>query len=567
MSHYEANYNRWIKEPSLQRELKEEILSVTDEKEIEDRFYRYLEFGTAGLRGLIGAGTNRMNIYTIRRASYGFASYLLTQHKDAKERGIAIAYDSRHFSMEFAKETASLFASLGIKAYLFPQLRPTPMLSYAVRHLRAVGGIVITASHNPPTYNGYKVYNEEGCQISLEVADRILEQINKVDDELQLSGILFDVGLEHGLIELITDSLDQSYYQQVLSLSLNRDLIKNRNNDIKILYTPFHGAGNDPVRQVLYKLGFNNVHIVPEQTVPDPNFSTVTSPNPEDPQAFRLALAKAKRIDADVILGTDPDADRLGVVVKNSTNEYQLLNGNQLGSLLLYYILGQKNKHNLLPANGITFKTIVTSDIGRKISEHFNVKMEDTLTGFKFIGEKINYYNAASSYTFLFGYEESFGYLIGDFVRDKDAVQAAMLVAEMVVYYKIHGLTILEVLDEMYKQFGYYLEDQLSFSFTGKEGMDLMTKLMNDLRKAPLTNIAGIDVVKVKDYLRGTDSLPQADVLKFFLEDESWVAFRPSGTEPKLKCYISVVDKSKKAVEDKLDSIRNWIQTHSLLSN
>lgn len=567
MDHYKEHYYRWLENQTLPQDMKNELRDITDEKEIEDRFYRYLEFGTAGLRGLIGAGTNRMNIYTIRRASYGFAKYLLEKYSEVRDLSIAIAYDSRHLSKEFAIETASMFAHFGIKAYLFPELRPTPMLSYAVRHLKAAGGIVITASHNPSTYNGYKVYDQEGCQISIDVAEQILAHINTVDDELKLDGIPFTEGCEQKLIELIADEIDQAYYEHVLSLSLNRDIVQNKSNDVRILFTPLHGAGNHPVRHVLHELGFKHVHIVPEQAEPDPNFSSVSSPNPEDPLAFTRALEIAKQIDADVILGTDPDADRLGVVIRKSVHDYQALNGNQLGSLLLYYILEQKQMKALLPANGIVFKTIVTSDIGRKICSHFNVTIQDTLTGFKFIGEKITQYEASLAYHFLFGYEESYGYLVGDFVRDKDAVQTAMLTAEMIAYYKDRGLSLLDVLEQLYMMFGYYVEDQLSFTFTGKEGMDKMAQIMDNLRQAPLTQIAGIQVKEIKDYAYGIDTLPVADVVKYFLTDESWIVFRPSGTEPKLKCYISAVGQNEIEAATKLENIKDDILSSHLLSH
>lgn len=567
MDHYKKHYYRWLENQTLPQDMKNELRDITDEKEIEDRFYRYLEFGTAGLRGLIGAGTNRMNIYTIRRASYGFAKYLLEKYNGICDLSIAIAYDSRHLSKEFAIETASMFAHFGIKAYLFPELRPTPMLSYAVRHLKAAGGIVITASHNPSTYNGYKVYDQEGCQISIDVAEQILAHINTVADELKLAGIPFTEGCEQNLIELIADEIDQAYYEHVLSLSLNRDIVQKKSNDIRILFTPLHGAGNHPVRHVLHELGFNHVHIVPEQAEPDPNFSSVSSPNPEDPLAFTRALEIAKQIDADVILGTDPDADRLGVVIRKSAHDYQALNGNQLGSLLLFYILEQKQIKELLPANGIVFKTIVTSEIGRKICSHYDITIQETLTGFKFIGEKITQYEASLAYRFLFGYEESYGYLVGDFVRDKDAVQTAMLTAEMIAYYKDRGLSLLDVLEQLYMMFGYYVEDQLSFTFMGREGMDKMSQIMVKLRQAPLTQIAGIQVKEIKDYAYGIDTLPAADVVKYFLADESWIVFRPSGTEPKLKCYISAVGQNEIEAAHKLENIKDDILSSQLLSH
>lgn len=560
MKQYIANYQRWLNNDSLTEEIKTELHSLTDEKEIEDRFYKFLQFGTAGLRGIMGAGTNRMNIYTVRKASEGYANYLLQNYEDAQGRGIAIAYDSRQRSEQFAREVAALFASKGMKTYLYSQLTPTPMLSFAVRHLHAVGGIVITASHNPPEYNGYKVYNEDGCQISTDVANAILQHIQSVPDEFLISTLDFSAAIETGLIEFVAEETVQAYYDQVISLSLQPELVQANADAVTIVYTPLHGTGYVPVTTILKQIGFSNIHIVAEQALPDPLFSTVGSPNPEESQAFTYGIQLANDVNADVILGTDPDADRIGIVIKDASGNYTPLNGNQIGSLLLHYILEQQYKQQQLPDNSIAFKTIVTSDLGKKICNAYNVHLEDTLTGFKYIGDKIREYEISEKYSFLFGYEESYGCLIGSFVRDKDAVQAAMLAAEMVLYYKLQGLTLFDVLEQLYQQFGYYVEDQLSFTFAGITGNEAMNTLLSSLRSTPLTEMNGIAVKDRIDYLLGAQGLPAANVIKFILEDESWIAIRPSGTEPKLKCYFSVAGKNHADAQQKLAALKNFVK-------
>lgn len=553
-------YNRWLNDQSLDENLKQELIQLSDQKEIEDRFYRDLEFGTAGLRGIIGAGTNRMNIYTIRKATYGFAQYLLKNYADAKQRGVAIAFDSRHFSKEFAKEAAVQFALCGLKVYMYQEIRPTPMLSYAVRHLKAVGGVMITASHNPPEYNGYKVYNEEGCQITERAASLILEEIQKVNDELSLPSANFETFLQEKRIEYISDSIEKSYYEQVIRLVKNKALISTYGDQLTIVYTPLHGTGTKPIQQLFDQLGFCNVHIVPEQIVPDPNFSTVTLPNPEDPRAFTLALKLAQQVQADVILATDPDADRLGVMIKDKKDVYKLLNGNQLGALLLHYLLEQLKSKKCLGSDSIVIKSIVTSDLGTKICGDYNVQMEETLTGFKYIGERIEQYERTGKKRFVFGYEESYGYLHGSFVRDKDAVQIALLVAEMVLYYKQQGLTLLELLQQIYEQYGYYEERLLSFTFSGKEGMERMRTFMEQLRRSSQKELAGIPIIENKDYMFGIDGLPAADVIKCFFHN-GWIVFRPSGTEPKLKCYISVRANSPLEAKQVISQIEQYVHT------
>lgn len=562
---HQIAYHRWSQFQQLEPDLKTELLSLTDEKEIEDRFYRFLEFGTGGLRGVIGAGTNRINRYTVRRATEGLAKYLLENVENAKEKGVVIAYDSRQMSPEFAEAAAGVLARNEIKVYLFQELRPTPMLSFAVRHLRAASGIVLTASHNPPEYNGYKVYGEDGGQIPPMVADGILEAINRVENELTVEFISQGEGIEKGLVHLLDEEIDAAYTERLLSLSLQSEAVKKVSDDFRIVFTPLHGTGNKPVRRVLAEMGFKQVHVVTEQEQPDPFFSTVSSPNPEERQAFNLALSLAKKVDADIVLGTDPDADRVGIITKDLNDEYVILNGNQTGALLLHYLLEQKSERGGVPANAVVLKTIVTSEIGRAIASAYNIATIDTLTGFKFIGEKIEEYNTSKEYQFLFGYEESYGYLIGDFVRDKDAVQAAMIACEMAAYYKSLGKTLYQVLEEIYKQHGYFIEDLASFTLKGKEGQEKIVGIMDKARKNPFSTIGSIGVSTLKDYSLGIEGLPKSNVLKYFLEDGSWVAIRPSGTEPKIKFYFSAVDKQKDAATIKLEMLKRFVT--SLVEN
>lgn len=557
---YVDRYYRWLQYDQLDDHLKQELQKLTDHKEIEDRFYRDLEFGTAGLRGIIGAGTNRMNVYTIRKATYGFAQYLLKTYSDAKQRGVAVAYDSRYFSKEFAQEAAIQFALCGLKVYMYRQLRPTPMLSYAVRHLGAVGGVMITASHNPPEYNGYKVYNHEGCQITEKAASLILEEIQKVKDELSLPTHPFNDLIREKQIEYISESLEQSYYEHVLNLLKNKDLIHTNGSNLTLVFTPLHGTANEPVQQLFSEIGISNVHYVSEQQLPDPSFSTVKLPNPEDPSVFKLALQIAKKVHADCILATDPDADRLGVMIRDDHDDYQLLTGNQIGALLLQYILEQLKNSNALQPNNVVIKSIVTSDIGTQICQSYNVQMEETLTGFKYIGERIEQYTQTGEKQFIFGYEESYGYLHGPFVRDKDAIQIALLVAEMVLYYKQQGLTLIDLLQRIYDQYGYYEEKLLSFTFPGKVGMERMRSLMEHLRQSTFDDFAGVPVLEKKDYVYGIDGLPPADVIKYWLEN-GWIVFRPSGTEPKLKCYISVWASSQQEAKSLSRLIEEHIHT------
>jgi len=558
MLDYRSVYQKWLDHEALDAALRAELLAIGDEQEIRERFSRHIEFGTAGLRGVLGAGINRMNIYTVGRATAGLARYLGRLGRGAKAQGVVIAYDSRRMSREFAETAAGVLARHGVKCYLFAELRPTPELSFAVRYLGAAAGIVITASHNPPEYNGYKVYGPDGGQIPPETADQILAEIGQVTDELHLERLPLDEGIRQGLIQVLGEEIDRAYTDRLMTLVLQPELVRQQGGQLRIVYTPLHGTGGKPVRQVLEAMGFTQLFVVPEQEQPDPNFTTAPSPNPEERAAFALALRLAQEVEADVVLGTDPDADRVGMMVRDRAGEYQMLNGNQIGALLLHYILSQKQQSGQLPANGVMIKTIVTSELGRAVAASFGVRTLDVLTGFKFIGEKIKQFEQSGEYDFLFGYEESNGYLAGDFVRDKDAIQAVMLACELAAWCKANGQTPLDLLEQIYAQHGWYREELLSFTFKGLAGMERMNQLMSTLRGAPLARLADLEVAEVKDYAHGLDGLPKSNVLKYWLSDGGWVAVRPSGTEPKLKIYLSVKGADQAEANAKLASLRTF---------
>ena len=564
---WKTTYTKWKDHLSMDPELQEALTTLADdEKTLEDAFYKNLEFGTGGMRGEIGVGPNRMNIYTIRKATQGFATYISELGEEAKKRGVAIAYDSRHKSPEFAMEAAKTLATNGIKAFVFDSLRPTPELSFAVRHLNAIGGIVITASHNPPEYNGFKVYNEDGCQLTPKYADVLIEMVNAIENELDIRVEAEAALKEKGLIEMIGKEVDDAYNEMVLTISEQPELAKEV--DVRVVFTPLHGTANLAVRRALKDLGYEHVEVVKEQELPDPEFSTVSSPNPEEHAAFELAIAKGKKIEADILIGTDPDADRIGLVVKNHEGEYNVLTGNQTGALVLDYILSQKKEKGTLPENGIMFKTIVTSEFGRSIASSYGVETEDVITGFKFIGEKIKQYEESGERTFLFGYEESYGSLIKDFARDKDAVQAAVMAVEMCAYYKKQGKTLYEVLEDLYEKHGYYLEGMRSLTLKGKEGAEYIQTILAHFRQEPLQSLADVRVTAVEDYKESVRQeletnkkeaihLPKSNVLKYFFEDGSWVCLRPSGTEPKIKFYFAVIAENKKDSEQKLQAFMN----------
>lgn len=559
---YSNAFNRWLERATQDADLIKELNSIKEmPNEISDRFYTELEFGTAGLRGVIGAGTNRMNVYTVGRASKALAKYINTVSDNGK---VAIAYDSRINSLLFAETAARVMANSGIKVYLYEELMPTPMLSYAVRELSCDAGIVITASHNPAKYNGYKAYGPDGCQLSPDAANTVLKFMSEIDyfDDIEFGD--FELFLNNGSIEYIKPSLIEAYLEEVKKQSFADETYNL--SDFSVIYTPLHGTGNKPVRAILEKIGIKNVTIVKSQEKPDGNFPTCPYPNPEIRQPFEEALSLSKDVSADLILATDPDADRVGIAVL-SNGGATLVSGNDVGVLLLNYILERRTELGLMPKNPIAVKTIVTTEICEKIAKKYNCELKNVLTGFKFIGEQIALLEEKGEENrYIFGYEESYGYLPGSYVRDKDAVVAAMMICEMAAYYKAKGMTLLDKLDSIFKEFGYYLNAQKSFAFEGQSGMIAMKKLMDDLRNNPPLEFANLKINKILDYgtsvsynlVDGTKekiTLPKSNVILYFLEDESKVVFRPSGTEPKVKLYLGCVDNQRKIAEQKIDSI------------
>jgi phosphoglucomutase len=552
-------YEAWLNDPGIDAETKRELEAIRgQESEIEDRFYRDLEFGTGGLRGVIGAGTNRMNRYTVGIASQGLAQHLLASAGEAgggKAPSCVIAHDSRRFSPEFALEAALVLAANGVRAYVFEGLRPTPELSFAVRELGASAGIVITASHNPPEYNGYKVYGPDGGQLVVRDAERVLAEIRKLPGLAAVKRISREEAERSGLLQWIGEAMDRRYIEEVTAVSMSGGgSMKQALRDIRILYTPLHGSGNRLVRMALDAIGAEQVRVVPEQELPDGNFPTVKSPNPEERSAFQLAIAQGEAWGADIIIGTDPDADRMGAVVRHN-GDYHILTGNQSGALMIHYVCTRLQEFGRLPANGVVIKTIVTSEMGAEIAKSFGLQVMNTLTGFKYIGEKMTSFARSGSHTFVFGYEESYGYLAGMYARDKDAVLASMLICEAAAYYKQQGKTLIDVLEELYGRFGYFKEHLESRTLKGKEGMERIRAIMEDWRSAQPERIGGGRVARVLDYSTGIDDLPLENVLKFILEDGSWFCIRPSGTEPKIKCYFAVCGTSHADADDKLSRL------------
>ena len=552
------NYEQWLRDFADDPETIRELESIrNDEKEIEDRFYTELSFGTAGMRGVLGVGMNRMNKYNVRRATKGLAGYLLEKPEEAK-RGVVIAYDSRRFSAEFAKDTALVLCAEGVPVFLFDALRPVPVLSYAVRHLKAKAGVVITASHNPPQYDGYKVYGEDGAQVGPEAAEGITRIIRatKYTDCVLMNE---QEALDKGLLKIIGNKeVDDDYIAQVKTLSINPELLRTEGSKLNIVYTPLHGSGNVPVRRLLKEIGLTNVAVVKEQEMPDPNFSTIKVPNPEDPGAYELAFKLAAEVGANVIFATDPDCDRLGVAVKDGQGEWHLLSGNQIGCVLLHYILSSKKKDGTLPEDGAAVKSIVSTSLANRICEGFGVAIFETLTGFKFIGEKIQQFMDKGDHTFLFGFEESYGFLSSTFVRDKDGVNASLLVSEVACACMAEGITFYDRMQQIFREYGYYVENVVSTTLPGKDGLTRMKEIMSGLRAQPPKEIAGLKVTAVRDYLKGTRTengreeptgLPKSDVLYFELERGCWVCVRPSGTEPKIKLYVNSNDKEKAEAE------------------
>ncbi|MFC5531046.1 phospho-sugar mutase [Cohnella yongneupensis] len=532
-------YAAWLNDANVDEATKNELRAIAAQPgEIEDRFYRELEFGTGGLRGVMGAGTNRMNRYVIGKATQGFANFLLGE---TDKPSVVIAHDSRNNSDTFSLEAACVLAANGIRTYLFRSLRPTPQLSFAVRDLKATGGIVVTASHNPPEYNGYKVYGADGGQLVPYQAEQVIGQIRDIASFDQVKRISRSEAEEQGLLVWLGDADDQRYVDTVVAQSVRPDVLKSGAGEaLSVVFTPLHGAGNMPIRHVLAQAGFTNVNIVAEQEQPDGMFSTVKSPNPEEQEAFTLAMKLADEIGADIIVGTDPDCDRMGAVVKNDKGEYVVLTGNQSGALMVHYLLSNLQSQGKLPVNGAVIKTIVTSEMGADIAASYGCAVINTLTGFKYIGEKMSQFEADGSHAFLFGYEESYGYLTGTYARDKDAVVASLLICEAAAYYKSQGKTLYGVLLELYEKYGTYLEKLESRTLKGKDGVAQIGAIMDDWRSNPPQQIAGVAVERVLDYGLGLDGLPVENVLKYMLADGSWFCLRPSGTEPKIKVYFAV---------------------------
>nr|WP_269206419.1 phospho-sugar mutase [Clostridium botulinum] len=559
-------YNEWLESRFIDEETKKELKNIEDEKELEDRFYKNLNFGTGGLRGVIGAGSNRMNIYTVTKATQGLAEYLLNKYKD-EAISVSIAYDSRIKSQEFATSAALTLCGNGIKVNLFESLRPTPMLSYTVKHLKSKAGIVITASHNPKQYNGYKVYGDDGGQVTDRKAKEIITYVEKIQDFSKVKSMSLNDAKDKGLLNIIGEEIDNDYIGSVKKLTIREELVSKKANKLKIIYTPIHGSGNVPVRRVLRELGYEKVFVVKEQELPDGTFPTAEYPNPEVPAVFDIALNMAKDIKPDIIFGTDPDCDRIGAIVKDNNGKYEVLTGNMMGVLLTEYILSALKEKNKMPIKPVVIKTIVTTEMIRPIAKKFNVEVIDVLTGFKYIGEKIKEFENDKNKDYVFGFEESYGYLAGTFVRDKDAVIAAMLICEMALYYKTKGMSLYDALMSLYNEYEFYRERLVSVNLEGIEGQKKISDTLDKLRKIDNLKINGVNIIKkydyensmVKDILAGKEeniSLPKSNVLKFVLEDNSYFVVRPSGTEPKMKIYMAIIGKSLEDAENKMDEFK-----------
>lgn len=558
---YKKLFEQWNSVNEMEAVWKDDLkLLANDEKRQEDAFYRDLEFGTGGMRGEIGAGTNRINNYTVRKATTGLVEYIKAAGTEAMNRGVVIAYDSRRFSPEFAKEAARTLAAGGVKAYVYTEPRTTPQLSFSVRELNAYMGIVITASHNPPEYNGYKVYGQDGAQLNLLDADSVIEYVKKAGDALSIK----NDEVNEELIVYLDESIDATYIESLKTVQENSTLAQK--TDLKVVFTPLHGASGKTVQRILSEAGYKHIFYVNEQMEPNGEFPTVVSPNPEEKSAFEYAIQYGEKHGADLLIAVDPDGDRVGAAVKTDSG-YKLLTGNQTGAILIEYLLMMRKEKGTMPANGRVFKTIVTSDLGRVIAEYYGASTEDVLTGFKFIGEKIKKYEETKEFEFLFGYEESYGYLVKDFARDKDAVQSVLVLVEAAAYYKQQGLTLVDVLNNLYERHGYYLEGLVSVTKKGVSGAKAIANLLEQIRVNPIKEIAGIEVLSQEDYLSSlrtfTDGreqeqilLPSSNVLKYFLADGSWVCVRPSGTEPKVKYYFGVISESAEESKQKLEAIK-----------
>ena len=559
---YKEVYQLWKDYPELNADLRAELEAMTDEGEIEDRFYQDLEFGTGGMRGKIGAGNHRMNVYMVAKATYGLGKYLLATDPKNAEKGVAIAFDSRNKSAEFAQTAARVLAAMGVQAYLFESLRPTPVLSFTVRHVGAAGGIVITASHNPKEYNGYKVYGPDGGQMVSPAADELVAEIEKIDNYFDIPLANMQTAVEDGMIQIIGKEVDDAYAAAV------ENVVKaNPGSDLKVIYTPIHGSGNVPVRRVLDDLGYKNVTVVAEQEQPDGNFPTVSYPNPEERSVFNIAMEMPEASDVDIIIGTDPDCDRVGVVGRNAEGEFVVFTGNQTGALLVDYFLKTRTE---LPDNKVVIKTIVTSELGGIVAKANGAEVVDVLTGFKYIGEHMTEYEKTGEKTFAFGYEESYGYLAGNYARDKDAVLASALVCEMADYYKKQGMTLYDALEGLYQKFGYFIEGIQSMTLEGIEGKKQIANIMEKFRANHFDAFADEKLVTYNDYQskesldlasgeKSAIDLPKSNVLKFVFNENSWYALRPSGTEPKLKVYYSATDNSRERAEEKMEILKKAV--------
>lgn len=565
---YRDKYDQWINSDIIDEATKTELKKIKDEKELEDRFYKDLEFGTGGLRGVIGAGSNRLNIYTVGKATQGFSDYLNSKSAAPK---VAIAYDSRHMSREFSEYAARVLAANNVKVYLYDKLTPTPMLSYAVRDLQCDGGIVITASHNPKEYNGYKVYGSDGCQVTDIPAGEIIEYVNKISDFGAIKVMELENALKENKITYIGEEIYTRYIDKVKKLAIRKQLIKDHGKELKIIYTPLHGSGNVPVRRVLKELFYENVMVVKEQELPDGDFPTAPYPNPEDPKVFKIALSMAEKVNPDIIMGTDPDCDRIGVVVKDNRGEYRVLSGNQVGVLLAEYIISAMKEEGTLPHKGTVIKTIVSTDMVKPICKDFGVELIEVLTGFKYIGETIKgFEDNNETERFIMGFEESYGYLAGGFVRDKDAVIAASLICEMTLYYKLKGKTLYEGLMDLYDTYGYYKEKLVSIEQKGKEGQEKIKEIIDDFRNSDIHTLGSFKAAYKEDYklkvrknmTDGSEEplhLPQSNVIKYIFDDGSFFVVRPSGTEPKMKVYIGVRGDTEKEADENIDIMENSI--------
>ena len=565
---FKKTYQQWNEFDDIDELVKKSLSEMkTDEAKMKDAFYAPLEFGTAGMRGIIGAGINRMNVYTVRQATDGLGQFIENLGGSEKERGVAIAYDSRHQSPEFAMAAAETLASRGIASYVFESLRPTPELSFAVRHFNCVAGIMITASHNPAAYNGFKVYGEDGGQMPPQDADAVTSFVRSIKNPLEINFLLQEEAGD--LITIIGEEVDAAYLENIKSVSVNHELIKRTGKDLKLIFTPLHGTGKMLGERALKQAGFESFQLVPEQAIADPDFSTVASPNPEEHSAFEYAIKLGEKENAELLVATDPDADRLGAAVKNADGSYEVLTGNQLGSLMVHYLLQAQKEQGTLSEKAVVLKSIVSSELSTAICEKFDVKMVNVLTGFKFIAEKIKEYEEDNSQSFVFGFEESYGYLVQPFVRDKDAIQALLLLAEIAAFYKEKNKTLADAMEDIYQEFGYFEEKTISVTMSGIEGVEKIKQLMKDVRSNIPVDFAGIKVNYYEDYQsqvriyaskkEETIDLPPADVLKFFLEDGSWIAIRPSGTEPKIKFYLGVKGENQTDTNQKIDAFEQAV--------